>query len=73
MDCIGTLFKFHFCFITSDRQDEIAEFKVMVLTLEKEMCMMHQQLDKYKETTTGTELLTAEVESISAQLEQVHR
>jgi hypothetical protein len=42
----------------------------MVSTLEKEMCMMHQQLDKYKETRDSTELLTAEVESISAQLEE---
>eukprot|EP00250_Pteridium_aquilinum_P024480 c29137_g1_i1 orf=538-3168(-) len=52
-----------------ERQDEVAEFKVMVSTLEKEMGMMQQQLDKYKEAACGAELLRAEVESTSLLLE----
>lgn len=52
-----------------ERQDEVAEFKVMVSTLEKEMGMMQQQLDKYKEAACGAELLRAEVESTSLSLE----
>lgn len=41
----------------------------MVSTLEKEMGMMQQQLDKYKEAACGAELLRAEVESTSLSLE----
>ncbi|KAI5070232.1 hypothetical protein GOP47_0014575 [Adiantum capillus-veneris] len=53
-----------------DRQDEVAEFKVMVSTLEKEMGMMQQQLDKYKEAACGAEVLRAEAESTSLLLER---
>ncbi|MCO5599073.1 hypothetical protein L7F22_053172 [Adiantum nelumboides] len=52
-----------------DRQDEVAEFKVMVSTLEKEMGMMQQQLDKYKEAACGAEVLRADAESTSLLLE----
>lgn len=52
-----------------DRQDEVAEFKVMVSTLEKEMGMMQQQLDKFKEAACGAEILRAEAESTSLLLE----
>lgn len=53
-----------------ERQDEVAEFKVMVSTLHKEMHMMQQQLNKYKEAACGAQSLQAEVESTSLLLEK---
>ncbi|KAH7415191.1 hypothetical protein KP509_14G031800 [Ceratopteris richardii] len=52
-----------------DRQDEVAEFKVMISTLEKEMGMMQQQLDKYREASCRAEVLRMEAESKSFSIE----
>lgn len=54
----------------SEREDEIVEFKVMVSTLHKEMHMMQQQLDKYKEAACSAQSLQAEVDLISEVIER---
>eukprot|EP00249_Psilotum_nudum_P020098 c27565_g1_i1 orf=1014-3680(-) len=55
---------------SSERKDEVTEFKVMVSTLHKEMCMMQQQLNNYKEAACGAHSLQADVQSVNAILDR---
>lgn len=55
---------------SSEKKDEVAEFKLTVSSLHKEMRMMQQQLNQYKEAACGAHALRAEVQSLSAILDR---
>eukprot|EP00250_Pteridium_aquilinum_P020691 c24909_g1_i1 orf=473-2089(-) len=59
--------------LSSEAKDEVAESKVMVSTLHKEMRMMQQQLNQHKEAACGSYLLRAEVQSLNAVLDRKTR
>lgn len=56
--------------LSSETKDEVAEFRVMVSTLHKEMRMMQQQLNQHKEAACGSYSLRAEVQSLNAVLDR---
>lgn len=56
--------------LSSEAKDEVAEYKVMVSSLHKEMRMMQQQLNQHKEASVGSYVLRAEVQSLNAVLER---
>ncbi|KAI5061234.1 hypothetical protein GOP47_0023739 [Adiantum capillus-veneris] len=59
--------------LSSEAKDEVAENKVMVSTLHKEMRMMQQQLNQHKEAALGSYALRAEVQSLNAVLDRKTR
>ncbi|KAH9554527.1 hypothetical protein CY35_08G068200 [Sphagnum magellanicum] len=54
----------------SGRKESVAELKVMVATLHKEMSMMQLQLNKYKEAACAVHSLRAEIQSTAAALDR---
>ncbi|KAH7315051.1 hypothetical protein KP509_21G031900 [Ceratopteris richardii] len=56
--------------LSSETKDEVAEYKVIVSTLHKEMRMMQQQLNQHKEAAMGSFSLRAEVQSLNAILDR---
>ncbi|MCO5560588.1 hypothetical protein L7F22_014203 [Adiantum nelumboides] len=59
--------------LSSEAKDEVAEYKVMVSTLHKEMRMMQQQLNQHKEAALGSYSLRAEVQSLHTVLDRKTR
>ena len=56
------------CFV--GRKETVAELKVMVSTLQKEMNMMQSQLSKYKEAACEVHGLRTEINSLAGVLER---
>ncbi|MCO5583634.1 hypothetical protein L7F22_037547 [Adiantum nelumboides] len=59
--------------LSSEAKDEVAEYKVMVSTLHKEMRMMQQELNQHKEAALGSYSLRAEVQSLNTVLDRKTR
>jgi E3 ubiquitin-protein ligase BRE1 len=58
------------CGVIVGRKESVAELKVMVATLHKEMSMMQLQLNKYKEAACAVHSLRAEIQSMAAALDR---
>jgi hypothetical protein len=58
------------CGVIVGRKESVAELKVMVATLHKEMSMMQLQLNKYKEAACAVHSLRAEIQSTAAVLDR---